>query len=153
MWFILALVVIASFYFASVIKLNRSLSRSRRLMLRYFMKDFVRMLADPASAGEVILTPPLLSDDDRAHAAIFTARHGQRQLSFILDTRRRHVRWSVMYELQHRENNVVLILSRVRETFVGDDIPVESIQALLKAAHGELLPAPEPTVSAPVAPN
>ncbi|MEK7545792.1 MAG: hypothetical protein AAB554_01800 [Patescibacteria group bacterium] len=146
MWFLIVLICIAlSFAAFALVRARRLRLRDRRKILGE-MADLVRLLADPVAAREIAFSSPLRSDEDRAHDTMFNVRYGERRLSLILDTSRMRLRWWVLYELHQPKTGVRTL--RVEATFVGNAIPVASIQSLLKAARGELPSAPELSVPA-----
>ena len=124
-------------------------SRRRReaRMVLDEVKAFVRLAAAPA-AERPVFTAPHHDDADPAHRTMFSARHGHRQLSFILDASRRRVRWWILSERFAPTGERV---ARHEATFVEGAIPTAELQALLKAARGE--PPADPAEGNPAAPG
>lgn len=155
MWFLIVPVCIAlPFCFLALARARRLRLRDRRMIVGE-LKDFARLLEDPLRAREVTFTGPHRSDDDRSHDTMFTARHGHRLLSLILDTSRWRVRWWVLYELYAPEEAGAKRTLRVEATFIDRAVPTEPIRDLLKAARGDAVrphAPPEPKVEVRVDP-
>lgn len=118
-------------------------------MVRSEVEDFARIALDPLRAAELSFTGPHRDDADRAHDTMFTARHGHRLLSFILDTSRMRIRWWVLYELYAPENAGAARTLRKEATFIESAIPSDAIRELLKAARGERPAPPSPPPAEP----
>lgn len=140
MWFLIALAcVTASIALIGLVRARRLRLRESRLIVGE-LKDVAKLLADPVHAREVAFTGPHRCDEDRAYDTMFTARHGQRLLSLILDTSRRRVRWWVLYELYAPGTGERTL--RKEAVFDEAAIPHDAIRTLLQAARGE--PATKP---------
>ena len=144
MWFLFVPACIAlPFGLLAFARARRFRLRERRMIVGE-LKDFARLLEDPLRAGEIAFTAPLRSDQDRAHDTIFTARHGHRLLSLILDTSRMRIRWWVLYELYAPDEAGGKRTRRLEATFIESAIPIESIRPLLAAARGDAPRPPAP---------
>lgn len=148
MWLLIVPVSIALPFAAIALARARRFRLRGRRMIVGEMADFVRLLGDPRTAREVAFTGPHRCDEDRTHDTMFTARHGHRQLSFILDTSRMRIRWWVLYELYAPDTSERTL--RVEADLIDRAIPTASIQALLKAARGEATAAAAPEPDPPL---
>ena len=155
MWFLIPVVCIGlSLSGLALARARRSRLRDRRMIVGE-LKDFARLLEDPLRAREVAFTGPHRFDEDRSHDTMFTARHGRRLLSLILDTSRMRIRWWVLYELYAPEDAGAMRTLRVEATFIERAVPVEPIRDLLKAARGDAvrpLATPKPKLEVRVDP-
>ena len=149
MWFLIAPVcVLAPFAYLAAVRAVRLRKRSRRMLLGE-LADVARIAADPLRVGEIAFTGPHRCDGDRTHDTMFTARHGHRLLSFILDTSGWRIRWWILFEIFSPEGAGGGRSLRLEATFVESAIPHEPIRILLKAARGEIAPAAAPAPSPP----
>jgi hypothetical protein len=141
MWFLIASVCITAAFAAIALAKSRRRRRRDRRMILGEMRHLVRLLDEPTVDPPIRFTRPHRSDEDRAHDTMFIASHGHIRLSFILDTSRMRIRWWVLYEIFAPEAAGSGRTLRVETDFIERAIPTGLIQALLRAARGEL-PAP-----------
>jgi hypothetical protein len=149
-WFLIPFLCLIAALGAVALARRRRFRLRERRMVEGDLKDFARLAVD--APAELAFTGPHRDDDDRAHDTMFTARHGRRRLSLILDTSRWRLRWWVLSEIFAESEERT---ARFEATFIEDAIPIDAIRTLLKAARGEIPAAPvaEPAPPLPADPS